>query len=181
MKIFPAHRVLLIGFMGSGKSTVGRKLAEELGWHFEDIDEAITHDAGMSIAEIFQDSGESFFRLEEHRKTREVLNQDEVVIATGGGWAAGPGCFDEIPDGTVTVWLSVSPEEVIRRVGDSKNIRPLLSCSNPLEKARNLLRERSDAYSQAEHKVDTDGFSVEDVSVRILEILQTNNPRNGRE
>lgn len=84
MKIFPAHRVLLIGFMGSGKSTVGRKLAEELGWHFEDIDEAITHDAGMSIAEIFQDSGESFFRLEEHRKTREVLNQDEVVIATGG-------------------------------------------------------------------------------------------------
>ena len=91
MKISPAHRVLLIGFMGSGKSTVGRELAEQLGWHFEDIDEAITHDAGMSIAEIFQDPGESFFRLEEHRKTREILNQDEVVIATGGGWAAVPG------------------------------------------------------------------------------------------
>ena len=181
MKIFPAHRVLLIGFMGSGKSTVGRKLAEQLGWRFEDIDEAITHDAGMSIAEIFQDSGESFFRLEEHRKTREVLNQDEVVIATGGGWAAVPGRFDEVPDGTVTIWLSVSPEEVIRRVGDSENIRPLLGCSNPLEKARDLLRERSDAYSQAEHKVDTDGFSVEDVSVRILQILQANNPRNGME
>ena len=57
MNIFPVHRVLLIGFMGSGKSTVGRKLAEQLGWRFEDIDEAITHDAGMSIAEIFQDSG----------------------------------------------------------------------------------------------------------------------------
>jgi len=103
------------------------------------------------------------------------------VIATGGGWAAVPGRWDEVPDGTVTIWLSVSPEEVIRRVGDSENIRPLLSCSNPLEKARDLLRERSDAYSQAEHKVDTDGFSVEDVSVRILEILQANNPRNGME
>ena len=181
MKISPAHRVLLIGFMGSGKSTVGRELAEQLGWRFEDIDDAITHDAGMSIAEIFKDPGESFFRLEEHRKTREVLNQDEVVIATGGGWAAVPGRFDEIPDGTLTIWLAVRPEEAIRRVTNSEKTRPLLSCSNPLEKARNLLKERSDFYSQAEHKVDTDGFSVEDVSVRILEILQANNPRNGME
>jgi shikimate kinase len=181
VKIFPAHRVLLIGFMGSGKSTVGRKVAEQLGWRFEDIDEAITHDTGMSISEIFHDSGESFFRLEEHRKTREVLNQDEVVIATGGGWAAVLGHFDEIPDGTLTIWLAVSPEEAIRRVADSENTRPLLSCSNPLEKARNLLRERSDSYSQAEHKVDTSDLSVEDVSVRILEILQANNLRNEME
>ena len=181
MKVFPAHRILLIGFMGSGKSTVGRKLAQQLGWHFEDIDEAIIRDAGISIAEIFEDCGESFFRMEEHRKTREALNQDEVVIATGGGWGVLPGRFDEIPDSTLTIWLAVSPEEAIRRVGDSENTRPLLSCSNPLEKARNLLKERSDSYSQAEHKVDTDGFSVEDVSVRILEILQANNPRNGME
>ena len=181
MKVFPAHRILLIGFMGSGKSTVGRKLAQQLGWHFEDIDEAIIRDAGISIAEIFEDCGESFFRMEEHRKTREALNQDEVVIATGGGWGVLPGRFDEIPDSTLTIWLAVSPEEAIRRVGDSENTRPLLSCSNPLEKAQNLLKERSDSYSQAEHKVDTDGFSVEDVSVRILEILQANNPRNGME
>ena len=80
MKVFPAHRILLIGFMGSGKSTVGRKLAQQLGWHFEDIDEAIIRDAGISNAEIFEDCGESFFRMEEHRKTREALNQDEVVI-----------------------------------------------------------------------------------------------------
>lgn len=181
MKVSLAHRVLLVGFMGSGKSAVGRELAEQLGWRFEDIDEAIIRDTGMSISEIFQDPGESFFRLEEHRKTREALNQDEVVIATGGGWAVVPGRFDEIPDSTLTIWLTVSPEEAIRRVADSENTRPLLSCSNPLEKARNLLKERSDSYSQAEHKVDTDGFSVEDVSVRILEILQANNPRNGME
>jgi shikimate kinase len=164
--------------MGSGKSTVGRKLAQQLGWHFEDIDEAIIRDTGMSIAEIFEDSGESCFRLVEGKKTEEILSQNEVVIATGGGWGAVPGRFDKIPDGTITIWLAVSPEEAIRRVRNSEN-RPLLSCSNPLEKARDLLRERSNSYSQAEHKVDTDGLSVEDVSVRILEIIEANNPRNG--
>ncbi len=181
MKASGARRVLLVGFMGSGKSSVGRKLASQLGWRFEDVDEVITRESGMSVPEIFESSGEPFFRDEEHRRTQQALNQDGVVIATGGGWATVPARLDEVPNGTVTIWLSVSPEEVIRRVGDLKGIRPLLGCADPLEKARDLLEQRSDSYSRAEHKVDTDGFSVEDVSVRILEILQANNLRNGME
>ncbi|MCH2465997.1 MAG: shikimate kinase, partial [Gemmatimonadetes bacterium] len=181
VKASGARRVLLVGFMGSGKSSVGRKLASQLGWRFEDVDEVITRESGMSVPEIFENSGEPFFRDEEHRRTQQALKKVGVVIATGGGWATVPARLDEVPNGTVTIWLSVSPEEVIRRVGDLKGIRPLLGCADPLEKARDLLEQRSDSYSRAEHKVDTDGFSVEDVSVRILEILQANNLRNGME
>ena len=178
MKGSDARRVLLVGFMGSGKSSVGRELGERLGWHFEDVDAVVVSQVGMSIAEIFERRGEHFFREEEDRCTRDLLGRDHVVIATGGGWAAVPGRLGAVPEGTASIWLEVSAEEAVRRAEILPGRRPLLGGSDPLARARELLVERSTEYGRAKWKVDTEELSVEDVSVRILKILERNDSPN---
>ncbi len=96
---------------------------------------------------------------------------ENVVLGSGGGWAAAPGRLNDVPSGTLTVWLQVSPEESVRRTSAEVNQRPLLVGENVLERARALLDERSAFYAAAPWTVDTEQHSVEDVSARILEIL----------
>ena len=161
------QRIVLVGFMAAGKTTVGRHLAASLGWEFHDVDNLVEAREGRSIAAIFAEDGEQFFRELEARVAREYLTADRVVLATGGGWAAQPGRLDEVPDGTLTVWLKVSPAEAVRRAGDGKD-RPLLADGQPLESAGALLRQRASRYARADVEVDTEGRTVEDVSAQIL-------------
>ena len=160
-------RIVLVGFMAAGKSTVGRGLARALGWDFHDLDDVVEAREGRSVAAIFAESGEPAFREIEAGVAEECLRHQRVVLATGGGWAAQPGRLQSLPEGTLTVWLRVSPEEAVRRAGESTN-RPLLAGDNRLEAAAALLRQRTSRYAAADLEVDTEGRTVEDVSAEIL-------------
>lgn len=168
------HRILLVGFMGSGKSSVGPKLARSLGWRFVDVDERIEDLEGTPIPEIFQRRGERYFRAVEAGVVSDVLGLDRVVVATGGGWGAQPGRLAALPSGSVSIWLQVSAEEAIRRVESEPGRRPLLETEDPLKEARRLLAIRSPEYAEADAEVDTDERSPEDVTERILQILSRN-------
>lgn len=165
------RRLLLVGFMGSGKSSVGPRVARALGWAFHDFDATVEAEEGRSVARIFADSGEAWFRQAEDRVARRLLALDGVVLASGGGWAAEPGRLGTLPAGTRSVWLKVSPEEAVRRAAGEAGRRPLLLVPDPLVEARRLLQERSPRYGECDLEVDTDGRSVEDVTARILEAL----------
>lgn len=164
-------RVLLVGFMGAGKSTVGAAVARRLGWRFVDVDAEVEKAEGASIPEIFSASGENAFREMEARVASRALSGSDVVVAAGGGWAAAPGRLSGVPLGTVSVWLEVSAEEAVRRAATQPGRRPLLDVGQPLERARTLLEVRRSAYAAADWTVDTDGLSVDDVTARVLGIL----------
>jgi shikimate kinase len=171
----PLERVLLIGFMGSGKTSVGRRVAKALGWRFLDFDDAIEAEAGATVAEIFASHGEPGFRELEDRIARRLLAERRVVLASGGGWAATPGRVRGVPGGTETFWLKVSPEEAVRRTGSART-RPLLARPDALQEAERLLERRHPYYGDARWTVDTERSSVEDVTARILAILVREHP-----
>jgi len=162
------RRVLLVGFMASGKSTVGRILARDLGWRFVDLDECVEEEEGCSIAEIFRLRGEAHFREVEDRLTRGMLQEDRVVLGSGGGWAAHPGRLRDLPPGTTSIWLRVSPEEAVRRSGGQPGARPLLAGPDPVREARDLLSVREVQYVEADLEVDTEGRTPEDVTAHIV-------------
>jgi len=161
------HRIVLVGFMAAGKSTVGKHLARALGWDFHDLDEVVELREGRTVAVIFAESGEAHFREVEARVTEEYLQRERVVLATGGGWAAQPGRLQSLPDGTLSIWLKVSSEEAVRRAGQGGD-RPLLEASDRSEAAAALLRQRASRYAAADVEVDTEGRRAEDVSAQIL-------------
>lgn len=164
------RRVLLIGFMASGKTTVGRLLAERLGWRFYDVDEEIVRRSGQTVPEIFREHGETVFRALEARLAAEIRSADNAVIAPGGGWVTTPGALDGLPEGTFVVWLRVSAEEAVRRVGGGGD-RPLLAGPDPLDRARTLLAERESLYRRADLVLDVDDRTVagivEEIAARI--------------
>jgi shikimate kinase len=168
--------------MGSGKTSVGRRLAERLGWRFVDFDDEIESEAGARVAEIFARWGEPWFREVEERVAERLLGERRVVLGSGGGWAsAAPGRLRSLPPGTASFWLRVSPGEAIRRAGNSPGTRPLVDRSDPLRAATSLLEERAPRYGEAGWTVDTERCSVDDVTAGILEILAREFPRAGVE
>jgi len=165
------RRIVLIGFMGAGKSSVGRALADRLEWDFVDLDRAIVDRVELPVPEIFGSLGEPFFRKIEGEEGAVALERDQIVLATGGGWAAVPGRLEELPPGTVTVWLSVTSQEAIRRTATTPGTRPLLTGGDAVGFVVRLLEKRTPYYELADVEVDTDGLSVEDVSAHVLEAL----------
>jgi len=170
------RRVLLVGFMGSGKSTVGRLVAAGLSWRFLDFDDRIEEVEGRSVAEIFRTQGERYFRRVESEIAEDLLSEDHVVLGSGGGWAAAPGLLDALPDGTVSVWLRVSADEAVERVRPQAGVRPLLATGNPRSKAEALLSERAPRYGHAHLTVETDGRTPEDVAAEILALIRRKRP-----
>ena len=172
----PCDRVLLVGFMGSGKSSVGRAVARRLGWRFLDFDQEIVREAGQTIPEIFEQHGEPHFRELEARVAARLLEQKRVVLGSGGGWAAAPGRLTGVPSGTESFWLRVTPPTAVGRATRSPGARPLLDREDALDEAARLIDERSEFYGQARWTVDTEQSTVEDVAARILEILRKEHP-----
>jgi shikimate kinase len=149
--------IVLIGFMATGKSTVGRLLATRYGLRFIDLDEAIESTAAMTIPDIFRLEGEASFRQRERAALLETLSAQDTVIATGGGAACQPGNLQAMLASGTVVALGVSAEEAIRRTADSSG-RPLLDGQGDrLVKARELLESREPYYNQAHLRVETDG------------------------
>ena len=164
-------RIVLVGFMAAGKSTVGRRLAERTGFRFVDLDEAVEELAGRPIPDIFRREGEDAFREMEAEVTRRLDDVRRAVISAGGGWMARPELRDRWPD-AVRVWLRVSPEAVLERIGEDLESRPMLDPGSPLRSIRAILEARRADYARAEYRVDTDGRDPGEVTRAVVELLE---------
>jgi shikimate kinase len=169
----PPLRIILVGFMASGKSAVGRALARELGWRFLDFDREIARREGRSVQAIFRESGEPRFRELEAAVGEELLAEEEVVLAPGGGWPCQPGRLEGLPDRTLSIWIRVRPDTVLARSSRRKGARPLLDVADPEQEILKLLEEREPWYGKAEWTVSGDHGSPAQLARRIATRLRS--------
>lgn len=161
-------RVVIIGFMGAGKTTVGSMLARSIGWSFLDLDEEVARREGMPVPEIIRKRGIRGFRRVEAAVGRELLRSRRAVIAFGGGWPAEPGHMDMLGDRTVSVWLRVGTQSALARIAGSDTERPLLQVDDPVGAAESLLTERIPHYRRGDIVVDTEDRAPDEVVMEIL-------------
>ncbi|MDK2820114.1 MAG: shikimate kinase [Clostridia bacterium] len=162
--------IVLIGFMGSGKSTIGQILAKELGWRYLDTDAMIEQKVGISIKEIFAKYGEKYFRDLEEKAVSRTLVVSRTVIATGGGAVLSKLNVKNLKPGNKVVWLKVRPETVVDRVGADDG-RPLLK-NQDLSNITKLIEKRQSYYSFADLHIDTDQKDAAAVAGEIKEALE---------
>ena len=169
----PPRNIILVGFMASGKTSVGRALAERTGWAFVDADDVIVERAGKPIHRIFAEDGEPAFRELESRVIADLCAGERQVIASGGGAFVSPQNRDAMLLGGVVFYLSASPAEILRRVQAEDvggPIRPLLAVDDPEARIAELLAARRAAYAQAHHTIETDGLTADGVAARVVGI-----------
>jgi len=164
----PAPHLVLVGLPGSGKSTVGRAVAERLGRPFLDFDREIERREGESVARLFVSRGEPWFREQERALTRELTSQHRMVLAPGGGWIANPGCLDALRPPAVMIYLEVEPARALKRMAAGVAARPLLRHPDPLGELERLLAARKDLYILANHTVRVDFLREKEVVSRIV-------------
>jgi len=164
--------VLLLGFMGCGKTTVGRLLARRLGWAFVDLDEEIERRQGRTIRQIFEENGEPYFRDAERALLAELLRrgqQESLVVALGGGTAAQPGSLELLRDhGGITIWLDCPLEELRRRC-QGMTQRPLFKDTASF---RALFEQRVLFYRQSDFRVAADRPDPQSVVEDILQCVK---------
>lgn len=160
-------KIVLTGFMGTGKSAVGRRLAERLVLPFIDLDEAIEATAGMTVSEIFALEGEAGFRRRERELIASLTKRQNCVIATGGGAVLDPENVRNLKTGAMLICLVAEPVVILERLRTDTG-RPLLQSSNRLARIRELLAQRGPAYAQADFFVETNGADVEEIVNRII-------------
>lgn len=161
------ENLALIGFMGTGKSCVGRLAAEMLHFTYLDTDHVIEARAGKAISTLFQDEGEPAFREWERRIVEEVAQQTKTIIATGGGLSANEANLASLKTHALVVCLWASPETILARVSGHTH-RPLLNEADPLAKIRSLLAAREPYYRQADVLVNTDSRSMPEVAAQVV-------------
>jgi shikimate kinase len=159
--------LILIGLPGSGKSTVGARLARELGRSFLDFDVEITRREGMTVSELFGQRGELAFRELEHALTRELQSFGNMVLSPGGGWVTRPDNVALLCPPSRLVYLKLRPAAALRRMGSGAAARPLLSRPDPLGELERLYAARRAVYESADLVVDVEGIDVEEVARRI--------------
>ena len=169
------HNVALIGFMGTGKSTVGRLVAEQLRFEFVDTDEIIEARAGKTITEIFAQNGEPAFRELEKNLVAELGSREELVISCGGGLVVNEINLANLKTHSLVVCLWASPEKILARVSHQTH-RPLLKDPDPLTKIKTLLAAREPFYRQADVIVNTELRSVKVVAQQIVHQFRLGHP-----
>jgi len=162
-----ARNITLVGFMGTGKTTVGRILAERLGYVFVDIDYEIELEQGVTISHIFSELGEAYFRMLERDKIKELSRKEGLIISAGGGAVLDTRNVDDLGRSGPVVCLSAKPEDIIKRVGGT-DTRPLLQVPDPLAKITEMLEARAPFYARADCTIDTSGLSPQDVAGIII-------------
>jgi shikimate kinase len=160
-------KIVLIGFMGTGKSTLGRIIAERLGYRFLDTDEFIESREERPISVIFATNGESYFRKLEEEAAGIIAGEDQMVVATGGGFVLNPDNLTRIRPGSVIISLTAEPQAIYERIRYNTD-RPLLAVPDPVQRINELLQARSGCYSQADLSYDTSAGSPNVLAETIL-------------
>ena len=161
------RNIALIGFMGTGKSSVARIIADQLHFNLLDTDELIETRAGKSISAIFAESGEPAFRQFEREVVAELASRKRTIISAGGGLGANAGNLVQLKEHALVVCLWASPEKIWERVKNQTH-RPLLQDPDPLAKIRRLLAERGPVYKQADVLLNTEVRSLREVAQQVL-------------
>lgn len=161
------RNLALIGFMGTGKSTVGHMAAHQLGFAFTDTDRLIEALAGKPVAEVFAQDGEEAFRKLEMQVVADLARLDRTVVATGGGLGANPNHLASLKQHALVVCLCASPEVIWQRVHHNVH-RPLLQVPDPRARIRELLAAREPVYRQADVLVNTGPRQLRDVVQHVL-------------
>jgi len=159
--------IVLVGFMGTGKSTITKILAELLGWKSVSTDEMVVKKEGRSINDIFKESSEAYFRECEHQAVLEVAQYKDVIIDCGGGVVLNPANMKALKQSGVVVHLSCEPKEILRRVNLQPK-RPLLDVEDPLSRINEMLNERAPYYHQADFSIDTSDGDLHKAAKEII-------------
>jgi shikimate kinase len=162
--------IVLLGFMGTGKTTVARKLSEILGLKYISTDGLIEEREKRTINEIFTHEGEEYFRKIEKEIVKEVAEGDGQIIDAGGGVVLDSRNIEALRKNGILICLTARPEVILERTKD-KNDRPLLNVGDKLEKINQLLEYRKPFYDRADYFIDTSDLNIEDVVKKILEII----------
>ncbi|MDX1921928.1 MAG: shikimate kinase [Alphaproteobacteria bacterium] len=163
--------IVLVGMMGSGKTALGRQLAQRLNLPFLDTDAEIEKATGMRISHIFEEQGEAAFRGYERTKIAKLLAGEPCVLSTGGGAVMDAGTRELIATKSTVIWLKARLETLLSRVSKDKN-RPLLKTDNPAAKLQQLLDARTPFYSQAPIHIETDVKGFEETVEAMLKAVQ---------
>lgn len=164
--------IVLVGLMGVGKSTVGRRLANLIGFDFVDVDDEIERAADRTVAEIFEEFGEPYFRDGERRVIARLMDESHGVIATGGGAFVDPATRALIREHAISVWLDCDIETLVERTA-RRDSRPLLRSGDPHTILLDLKARRSASYAQADCHVVTDDGPHNATALRILEAIDS--------
>ncbi|WP_425058288.1 Shikimate kinase [Sporomusa carbonis] len=168
-QVFP-YNMVFIGFMGSGKSTIGRYLAEISGYNYYDVDTMIEQQAGQSVQEIFSIHGEKHFRSLEREVVERLRTVDHAVIACGGGVVLDAANVSHLKEKGKFIWLKAAPETVYERLKHQNN-RPLIKDKN-FDDIKNLLKSREGLYGAvADYEVATDGKLISDIGHDIMNMI----------
>jgi len=161
--------IVLVGFMGTGKSVVGKRLAKELKMRFISTDDIIEDMEKRPIAEIFAKSGEPYFRKVEKEVISQAADSENVVIAAGGGAVLDEENIAILKKKGIVVCLNAAPEAVYERTKKHKH-RPLLNVDDPVSKIKELMDKRAPYYAKADYQINTSGMSVPEVVKEIIKI-----------
>jgi XRE family aerobic/anaerobic benzoate catabolism transcriptional regulator len=160
--------IALIGLRGAGKSTLGKMLAQKIGWSFVELNKEIEAQNGLSVAEIIALYGQEGFRRMEQAALGQLLARKELmVLATGGGIVSEPLTFDLVLSSFYTIWLKAEPEEHMARVRGQGDLRPMADDRSAMAELRTILRSREPLYARASAVVDTAGLSVDAAAARL--------------
>lgn len=159
--------IVLVGFMGTGKSAVGKMLAEKLGREFLETDEIIEEREGVSIKEIFEKQGEGYFRRLEKSVVKEASEKRDVIISAGGGAIVDGENFKNLKNGGVIICLEAGPDVILQRT-KGLSTRPLLNVPDPKAKIEELLKKREPYYRKSDFRINTDNLTVKQVVEKII-------------
>ncbi len=165
------RNIVLTGFMGTGKTAVGHRVAQQLGRPFVDMDAVIEQRTGKPISAIFAEQGEPSFRLMEAELCRELAALRGLVIATGGGALVPAANRQALARSSLLICLTAPPELVLDRLANAGD-RPLLAVPDRLERIRDLLGQRAEAYAAIPHQIDTTGLTVEQVAKEVIRMAE---------
>lgn len=168
-------KIVIIGMMGSGKTTLGKILSEKIGQPSIDIDEFIEQKENTSISNIFNNKGEQYFRNLEAQTIQDLINSTDVkILSLGGGAFENPKTRELLLRRSFVIYLDTSPEEILKRIQQTNN-RPLLKNNMTTEKITEIMNKRKNNYNLAHHKILTDGKTPSEIAEEILGALEWNN------